>query len=89
MGPILQAGAAFLSPLYVRYKFAGTITDNVAYNTLRCLYGKRIRHPIGEEFGLAMPLVRSFLAQPVWDTDISRFGIDIWLTVSALAAQIP
>lgn len=89
LGPILQAGAAFVSPLYVRYKYDGTITNNVAYNMLRCLYGKRIRQPIGGEFGLAMPLVRSLLAQPVWDTDIARFGIDIWLTVSALTAQVP
>ena len=50
------------------------------YPLTRALYGQRIRQPIGGDFGMSRPLVRHYLAQPVWDTDVARFGIDIWMT---------
>src|SRR4026209_2412339 len=58
-GPILKGGYDFVSPLYARYKYDGTITNNIAYPLTRALYGARIRQPIGG--GLAVsgdPLAR-------------------------------
>ena len=82
--PVIYEGYEFVAPLYNRYKYDGTITNNVTYNMLRCLYGKRIRQPIGGEFALAGDLAASLCAQPVWESDIARFGVDIWLTIEAL-----
>jgi len=84
LGPVLEGGYDFVAPLYVRYKYDGTITNNVAYNMTRCLYGQRIRQPIGGDFGLSAALAGSLAQEPVWDTDIARFGIDIWMTCNAL-----
>jgi hypothetical protein len=82
--PVVREGYEFVAPLYNRYKYDGTITNNVTYNMLRCLYGKRVRQPIGGEFALAGNLAETLRAQPVWDSDVARFGIDIWLTIQAL-----
>jgi len=82
--PVIHEGYEFVAPLYNRYKYDGTITNNVTYNMLRCLYGKRIRQPIGGEFALAGDLAASLCAQQVWESDIARFGVDIWLTIEAL-----
>ncbi|RPJ58838.1 MAG: glycosyltransferase [Acidobacteria bacterium] len=84
LGPVLQGGYEFVAPLYVRYKYDGTITNNVAYNMTRCLYGQRIRQPIGGDFALSADLAARLAEESVWDTDIARFGIDIWLTCTAL-----
>ncbi len=84
LGPVLNGGYDFVAPLYVRYKYDGTITNNVAYNMTRCLYGQRIRQPIGGDFALSADLASSLKEESVWDTDIARFGIDIWLTCNAL-----
>ncbi|MBI3001408.1 MAG: glycosyl transferase family 2, partial [Deltaproteobacteria bacterium] len=69
---------------YSRYKYDGTITNNVVYALTRALYGKRIRQPIGGDFGLSRNTVSSYLKQNVWMTDVARFGIDIWMTTHAI-----
>jgi hypothetical protein len=48
------------------------------------LYGNRIRQPIGGDFGVSGDLVKHYLALDDWTDDISKFGIDIWMTTSAL-----
>jgi hypothetical protein len=49
------------------------------------LYGKRVRQPIGGDFGFSGELARFFLTKNVWETDVARFGIDIWMTTLAVA----
>ena len=83
-GPILKGGYDYVAPLYSRYKYDGTITNTVTYPLTRALYGRRIRQPIGGDFGLSGDLVRHYLSLDDWDADVSKFGIDIWLTTSAL-----
>jgi hypothetical protein len=83
-GPILKGGYDFVAPLYARYKYDGTITNTVTYPLTRALYGHRIRQPIGGDFGVSGDLVRHYLELDDWTTDISKFGIDIWMTTSAL-----
>lgn len=83
--PIVEGHADYVAPLYHRHKFDGTITNGIVYPLTRALYGKRIRQPIGGEFGFSGDLARVFLAKPVWETDVARFGIDIWMTTTAVA----
>jgi hypothetical protein len=83
-GPILKGGYDFVAPLYARYKYDGTITNTVTYPLTRALYGHRIRQPIGGDFGVSGDLVRHYLEQGDWTSDISKFGIDIWMTTTAL-----
>ncbi len=83
-GPILKGGYDFVAPLYARYKYDGTITNTVTYPLTRALYGHRIRQPIGGDFGVSGDLVRHYLELDDWTEEISKFGIDIWMTTSAL-----
>jgi glycosyltransferase involved in cell wall biosynthesis len=81
--PVLN-GYDFVAPDYSRYKFDGTITNTIAYNLTRALYGVNIRQPIGGDFGMSRVMVNHCLDQDVWDTDIAKFGVDIWLTITAI-----
>ena len=83
-GPILKGGYDYVAPLYARYKYDGTITNTVTYPLTRALYGHRIRQPIGGDFGVSGDLVQHYLELDDWTEDISKFGIDIWMTTSAL-----
>ncbi len=38
----------YVSPIYVRHKYDGTITNHIAYPMLRALFGLRVRQPDGE-----------------------------------------
>lgn len=83
--PIFHAGFDFVAPLYLRHKFDGTITNSIVYPMTRALYGLRVRQPIGGDFGLSGTLARHYLQQDVWDSDVAKFGIDIWMTTTAIA----
>ncbi len=84
--PIIQ-GYDYVAPLYKRYKFDGTITNTIAYNLTRALYGKRIRQPIGGDFGFSLDMVRTYMQEDVWESDIAKFGVDIWLTTTAIVKK--
>lgn len=83
--PVLEDGYDYVSPLYHRHKFDGTITNSIVYPLTRALYGKRVRQPIGGDFGFSGELARYYLDKDVWETDVARFGIDIWMTTTAIA----
>lgn len=83
--PVLAGGYDYVSPLYHRHKFDGTITNSIVYPLTRALYGKRVRQPIGGDFGFSGDLARFYLDKDVWQSDVARFGIDIWMTTTAIA----
>jgi len=82
--PVHEKGYQYVSPVYSRYKYDGTITNNIVYNLTRALYGLRIRQPIGGDFAFAGDLAAYYIDQDVWDTDVARYGIDIWMTTNAI-----
>ncbi|HJS59039.1 MAG TPA: glycosyl transferase family 2 [Vicinamibacteria bacterium] len=84
-GPVLKKGFDFVAPLYLRHKYDGTITNSIVYPLTRALYGKDVRQPIGGDFGFSGRMASHYLKKPVWDSNVARFGIDIWMTSTALA----
>ncbi len=85
LSPLLREGYDFTAPYYHRHKYDGTITNSIVYPLTRALYGRRVRQPIGGDFGISGRLAEHFLKQDVWHTDVARFGIDIWMTTTAIA----
>lgn len=85
LAPVLGQGFDFVAPLYLRHKYDGAINNSIAYPLTRSLYGQRIRQPIGGELGFSARLGRHFLEQDVWESELARFGIDAWITTTAIA----
>jgi glycosyltransferase involved in cell wall biosynthesis len=83
LSPILKEGFDFVAPLYHRHKYDGTITNSIVYPLTRALYGKCVRQPIGGDFGFSGRLAEHYLSNR-WDTEVARFGIDIWMTTTAI-----
>lgn len=83
--PVLERNFDYIAPYYLRHKYDGTITNGIIYPLTRALFGKRVRQPIGGEFGMSGRLAAQYLEQDVWETDVARFGVDIWMTVTAIA----
>src|SRR3989338_1109401 len=83
--PVLEGGFDYVAPLYHRHKFDGTITNSIVYPFTRALYGRRVRQPIGGDFGFSGKMAQFYLTKEVWESDVARFGIDIWMTTTAIA----
>ncbi len=92
--PIID-GYGYVTPLYSRHKYDGTITNNIAYPLTRALYGLRIRQPIGGDFAFCKDLATFYAENGVWmpavregeeeiSADVSQFGIDVWMTTCAV-----
>jgi len=82
--PILDGKADYVTPIYLRHKFDGTITNHIVRPFTRALYGKQIRQPIGGDFGFKSDLASFYIGEDVWTTDVAQFGIDIWMTTTAI-----
>ncbi len=78
-----------MGPLYVRHKYDGTITNSIAYPLTRSLYGRRVRQPIGGDFGFSGRLAEIYSLSEAWSEAIANFGIDIWMTTLAMNNGIP
>ncbi|MDZ7697961.1 MAG: glycosyl transferase [Deltaproteobacteria bacterium] len=88
LGEPLFNGFSYIAPLYVRHKYDGTITNGIAYPMTRSLYGRRVRQPIGGDFGFSGKLAKVYMESPIWDEAVANFGIDIWMTTIALAQKV-
>ncbi len=84
ISPIINEGYDYIAPYYKRYKYDATITNNIAYMLIRAIWGKRVRQPIGGDFAFSSNLVSSLLKDQRWDTDVAKFGIDTWITTTAV-----
>jgi hypothetical protein len=82
--PVITGAFDYVAPLYHRHKYDGTITNSIVYPITRALYGKRVRQPIGGDFGFSGGLTKFYLTKNVWETDVAKYGIDIWMTTSAI-----
>jgi glycosyltransferase involved in cell wall biosynthesis len=83
--PVIDGRYDYVAPLYHRHKYDGTITNSIIYPLTRSLYGKRVRQPIGGDFGFSGKLSKFYLSKDVWETDVAKYGIDIWMTTTAMA----
>ncbi len=87
LDPVLGDGFDFVAPHYRRDKWDGTITNHICYPVTRALFGFGVRQPIGGEFAFSGDVARVYRrrAATEWDADTSNFGVDIWMTMTAIA----
>ncbi|MEA2040512.1 MAG: glycosyl transferase [Thermodesulfobacteriota bacterium] len=88
LGEPLFNGFSYVAPLYVRHKYDGTITNGIAYPMIRALYGRRVRQPIGGDFGFSGDLGKVYLEGKGWSQAVANFGIDIWMTTLAINEKV-
>jgi len=82
--PILDGEYDLAMPIYQRHPRMAAPNDLLAYPMTWALYGLNVRQPTGGDFGVSGELARAFLERDVWETDVARFGIDVWMTTVAV-----
>lgn len=65
-------------PYYLRHRYDGVITNQIAFPLTNVLFGIGVRQPIGGEYGLSARLVKHLLQHELFPED---FGIDIFITL--------
>ena len=88
LGEPIFNGFSYVTPLYVRHKYDGTITNGIAYPMTRALYGRRVRQPIGGDFGFSGKLAKVYTEGNGWNEAVANFGIDVWMTTLAINERV-
>jgi hypothetical protein len=83
--PVAEGGYDCVVPVYKRKRYEGGITERILYPVSRALYGKRIRQPIGGNFGLSGSLAGHLLESGIADAHHTGYGADLWVTTTAVA----
>jgi glucosylglycerate synthase len=87
-GGILKEGWDLVLPAYQRSRYEGTLTHGLVGPVLRALFGRRLGHPLAEEFACSGAAASFFLAQDVWGTELGRNGLEFWLPAAAAAGEL-
>jgi len=83
-GPILD-GNDLVVPYYLRHRYDGVITNQIAYPLTNVLFGVGVRQPIGGEYGISARLLERLLHHELFP---EKFGIDIFITLVATSEQM-
>jgi len=83
LGYPIRDGHDFVTPLYSRHQFDGTITNHICYPLIFALTALDIRQPIGGEFAFSSRLCFYWLEQS-WTDTTRQYGIDIFMSLNAL-----
>jgi len=85
--PIYREEYDFVAPVYQRQKFDGLLGRGLLSPVIASLYGRRVREPVGTELGVSGRLACHFLESDVWEEDLTTFGLEIWMTTTAIVDQ--
>lgn len=86
MREVLDRGADFVGQVPARHPREGPLLTQLVRPVLGALLGASFDDPLGQQFALSGAFVAHALAQPIWDHEAMRAGIDLALHADALAA---
>ena len=83
--PVRDQQFDYVAPVYQRHPLEGPLVTQLVRPLMRAAYGWQVREPVAPEFGCSNRFVTHCLEQDVWDSELGRVGIDLWVTAEALA----
>jgi hypothetical protein len=86
--PVLKDGHGLVLPMYTRTRYEGTLTHALVVPLVRALWGRRLAHPMAEEFACSGEAAAAFLEAEAWETGLARQGLEFWLPVAAIQAGV-
>ena len=86
VNPVLN-GYDLACGCYQRSAYAAALTDNFVYPFVRAFFGADLREPLAGEFCVSGAVAANLPAQDVWETDVARFGVNIWLILQSLVDE--
>ena len=86
--PVVGSEIEFLTPRYRRHPGDGPLVTQLVRPLVRALYGVALDEPLGAEFSCSGRFASHCLEQNIWNREIGRFAIDLWLRTEAMAQNV-
>ncbi len=87
IAPVVDGGFDLVCPWYASHRFDAVIHTALVTPTLRALFGRRLRRPLGSELALSRRAV-SHLLGDAWLADPTRAGDPMWLLTAVLSRDL-
>jgi glucosylglycerate synthase len=87
--PIARSELEFLTARYRRHPRDGVLVTQLARPLVRSLYSVALDEPLGAEFSCSGRFASHCLDRDIWNHEIGRFAIDLWLRTEAVAQAVP
>jgi len=84
VGPVISGEFDMIVPRYLRQRPIAAVNDLLAYPFLRALFGTNLHMPMAGEFAISGFLAGRLIDKDVWETDVARAGVNVWLTTIAI-----
>jgi len=80
--PVME-GYDYVTPIYSRNEYDGTITNNICYPLIYGLFQRDIRQPIAGDVAFSSDMAEYWLGME-WKDSTRQYGIDIFMTTTTL-----
>ncbi|MCE5259647.1 MAG: hypothetical protein LLG44_11435 [Chloroflexi bacterium] len=70
-----------------RSPYAAAFNDNVVYPFVNAFLNADLRNPLPSEMCLSGAYAAELISQDVWETDVAKFGVNMWVVLEALIMQ--
>ncbi|MGI6367545.1 MAG: hypothetical protein ACOX2L_04150 [Anaerolineae bacterium] len=87
VSPILHGDEAVLG-CYQRAAMDAALTDNLVYPFMSSFWSSDLVEPLAPEFALSGELATSLAECDVWETNVARFGVNMWMTLHMLSQRV-
>jgi hypothetical protein len=88
ISPIARSEVEFLAPRHRRHPRDGVLVTQLVRPLVRALYGVALDEPLGPEFACSGRFASYCLERDIWDHEVARFAIDLWLRCEAMARGV-
>ena len=86
--PIRKEEYELVLPVYQRSRYEGTLTQTLVIPLIQALFGRRLLHPLAEEFGCSAAIADLLLEHDAWSRDSGPQGIECWLPATAIDGRL-
>ncbi|MCD6519289.1 MAG: hypothetical protein J7M05_05135, partial [Anaerolineae bacterium] len=87
--PVLAGEAQVAMAYYQRSAYAASLVDNLIFPFFHTFLRTDLRDPVASEFCLSGEVARDLACCDVWETEVARFGFNVWMATQALVQEWP
>jgi len=85
--PVVRNGYEYVLPAHKAVTLTTAMAGHLAYPFLRALFNTEVRHAIAGALAVSRAMAHDFISKDVWETDVARGGVDVWMTTWALTEK--
>lgn len=86
--PIVKGESDIVLPVHPRHPFGGPLLTQLVRPLLSAAYARRLHSNLAGDFGCSGRFAARLVGHDLWNQDLSRQALDVWLVATAMADDL-